>query len=134
MPPFFALFSVSVFFVEILCSLQFSDFIQETYQELSDRTKLHVLEMRPENENFPRVIASPSDGVVSKEPLRLNPTEEYEQNFQRYYYGGRVYWNRPKGLPIYHKFEAYKMALKRRAKEGRLRKGNILRKAKLWNL
>jgi len=37
---------------------------QKTHQVLADEKKLHLVEMRAENDYFPRVVASPSDGVV----------------------------------------------------------------------
>jgi len=37
---------------------------QKTHQALADEKRLHLVEMRKENDYFPRVVASPSDGVV----------------------------------------------------------------------
>jgi len=37
---------------------------QKTHQVLADEKKLHLVEMRAENDYFPKVVASPSDGVV----------------------------------------------------------------------
>jgi len=37
---------------------------QKTHQVLADEKKLHLVEMRSENDYFPKVVASPSDGVV----------------------------------------------------------------------
>jgi len=35
---------------------------QKTHQTLADEKQLHLVEMRPENDFYPRVLASPSDG------------------------------------------------------------------------
>jgi len=37
---------------------------QKTHQVMADEKKLHLVEMRAENEFFPKVVASPMDGVV----------------------------------------------------------------------
>jgi len=37
---------------------------QKTHQVLADEKRLHLVEMRAENDYFPKVVASPSDGVV----------------------------------------------------------------------
>jgi len=37
---------------------------QKTHQALADEKQLHLVEMRAENDYFPRVVASPSDGKV----------------------------------------------------------------------
>jgi len=37
---------------------------QKTHQTLADEKRLHLVEMRPENDYFPKVLASPSDGKV----------------------------------------------------------------------
>ena len=60
----------------------------------------HVVEMRPERENYPVVIASPV-GKAKKEPLK-DEEEDLEVSFDRLYYGGKAEYKRPKRLPIYH--------------------------------
>jgi len=37
---------------------------QKTHQTLADEKGLHLVEMRPENDFYPRVLASPSDGKI----------------------------------------------------------------------
>jgi len=37
---------------------------QKTHQALADEKKLHLIEMRPEEDYYPRLVASPSDGKV----------------------------------------------------------------------
>jgi len=37
---------------------------QKTHQQLADEKQLHLIEMRPEEDNYPRLVASPSDGQV----------------------------------------------------------------------
>lgn len=39
---------------------------QETFQELSERTKLNVVEFRPENGYRPVIVASPSSGAAEQ--------------------------------------------------------------------
>ncbi len=40
---------------------------QRTHQELANEMKLHLVEFREENDNFPKVVASPEDGVIRTE-------------------------------------------------------------------
>jgi len=37
---------------------------KKTHQALADEKKLHLIEMRPEEDYYPRLVASPSDGKV----------------------------------------------------------------------
>ena len=52
---------------------------QRTHQALADEKRLHLVELRPENDNFPRVVASPSDGVVrTKDEILPNEILDFE--------------------------------------------------------
>ena len=52
---------------------------QRTHQVLADEKRLHLVELRPENDNFPKVVASPSDGKVrTKEELLPNEILDFE--------------------------------------------------------
>lgn len=52
---------------------------QKTHQVLADEKKLHLVEMRAENDYFPRVVASPTDGVVrTKDDIGHNEILDYE--------------------------------------------------------
>ena len=52
---------------------------QKTHQVLADEKQLHLVEMRAENDFFPTVVASPSDGVVrSKDDIAHNEILDYE--------------------------------------------------------
>lgn len=43
---------------------------QKTYEELAKETKMHVVEMNPQNDYFPKVLASPELPIESSdEPL-----------------------------------------------------------------
>ncbi|XP_005100916.2 28S ribosomal protein S5, mitochondrial [Aplysia californica] len=59
---------------------------QETHQSLADRVKLHVVEFRPELENVPVVVASPSHGEVNLEPIK----EEAFDFDNMYYEDGKI--------------------------------------------
>ena len=52
---------------------------QKTHQVLADEKRLHLVEMRAENDFFPRVVASPSDGVVrTKDDIEHNEILDFE--------------------------------------------------------
>lgn len=52
---------------------------QRTHQALADEKRLHLVEMRKENDYFPRVVASPSDGKVrTKEEIDHNEILDFE--------------------------------------------------------
>merc|ERR1719228_1779443 len=52
---------------------------QKTHQALADEKRLHLVEMRKENDYFPRVVASPSDGIVrTKEEIGHNEILDFE--------------------------------------------------------
>jgi len=59
---------------------------QETHQQLADRKKLHVVEFRPEMDNVPVVVASPSDGQVTSDPI-TDVTFDFEN---MYYEDGKI--------------------------------------------
>ena len=55
---------------------------QKTHQVLADEKKLHLVEMRAENDFFPRVVASPSDGVVrTKDDIEHNEILDFEMTY-----------------------------------------------------
>jgi len=52
---------------------------QKTHQVLADEKGLHLVEMRAENDFFPRLVASPSDGVVrTKDDIEHNEILDFE--------------------------------------------------------
>jgi len=52
---------------------------QRTHQALADEKRLHLVEMRKENDYFPKVIASPSDGKVrTQEEIDHNEILDFE--------------------------------------------------------
>ncbi|VDI50050.1 small subunit ribosomal protein S5 [Mytilus galloprovincialis] len=82
---------------------------QETHQELADRLKLHVVEIRKEHDYLPVVVASPSDGEVTKEP----PPKE-ELNFETLYFDGKMSLQKGKKRPFYAENEGHKRAERHR--------------------
>jgi len=52
---------------------------QRTHQTLADEKQLHLVELRPENDFYPRVLASPKDGKVrTKEEIPHNEILDFE--------------------------------------------------------
>lgn len=88
---------------------RFNMSLQETHQELADRLKLHVVEIRKEHDYLPVVVASPSDGEVTKEP----PPKE-ELNFETLYFDGKMSLQKGKKRPFYAENEGHKRAERHR--------------------
>jgi len=52
---------------------------QKTHQDLADEKKLHLIEMRPEEDYYPRLVASPSDGKVrTQEEIEHNEVLDFQ--------------------------------------------------------
>jgi len=79
---------------------------QRTHQALADEKQLHLVEMRMENDYFPRVVASPRDGKVrTKEEIGHNEILDFEMiSFE----GHLPMWNpgQPTGAPKVNPFES----------------------------
>ncbi|KAK8395936.1 hypothetical protein O3P69_005810 [Scylla paramamosain] len=58
---------------------------QKTHQQLANEKKLHLVEFRKEQLNFPKVVASPEDSVVR---TRAEIPQEEELDLTRYLMGG----------------------------------------------
>ena len=70
---------------------------QKTHQALADEKKLHLVEMRAENDYFPRVVASPSDGEVrTKDDIGHNEILDFEMIC---FEGNLPAWRPPRGNP-----------------------------------
>jgi len=81
--------------------------LQETHQELADRMKLHVVELRKEYDNVPIVIASPSDGNVRTEPLKKE-----DSNLEFMYFDNRLPLPPRKKRPFYSRDPGHNKAQK----------------------
>jgi small subunit ribosomal protein S5 len=77
---------------------------QKTFQELADEKKLHVVELKPETDFFPKVMASPADGKVRT--VKQIPTDEIT-DFRMYINEGKVVETLPKQYPNVTRTEGY---------------------------
>ena len=93
---------------------------------------MHVVKLTPEFDDMPEIVASPTDGVVREEPMR-NDWEDIENTFERYYYGGRVQYDKPRPLPPYHMYQSYKDAVKRAKLNRSMLPDDCMRKADMWD-
>jgi len=67
---------------------------QETHQRLADRKQLHVVEYRNEMDDIPVVVASPSVGRTTTQPI-----EDPHFNFENLYYDdGKIVLRKPKDV------------------------------------
>ncbi len=51
---------------------------QRTHQQLADEMGLHLVEMRPEEDNYPRLLASPKGSVRTKDEIGVNEILDFE--------------------------------------------------------
>lgn len=80
--------------------------MQKSYQQLADEKKLHLVEFRSENGNYPIVIASPSQ---VRKPEEV-PSHEI-LDFTQYVLGGKVVLQKKKCPPFYTKLPSWKNRL-----------------------
>ena len=83
-------------------------FFQRSHQQLAEEKKLHLVEFREENENFPNVVASPSY-VRTKEEISKDETLDFTQ----YILNDRVILQRKKFPRFYEKMPHYEIYLKK---------------------
>ncbi|GAB1605755.1 28S ribosomal protein S5, mitochondrial-like, partial [Argonauta hians] len=57
---------------------------QETHQQLADRMNMHLVEFRNERSYFPKVVSTPSSGV-----LLDKPPSNVDLDFEHFFYDGR---------------------------------------------
>jgi small subunit ribosomal protein S5 len=83
---------------------------QRTHQELANEMKLHLVEFRKENYNFPKVVASPENGLVrTKEEILPNEILD----FQVISFDGNKPLIKPKPRPFYEKLPSWEQRLKK---------------------
>ncbi|CAF1608648.1 unnamed protein product [Rotaria sp. Silwood1] len=61
---------------------------QKTYQDWANAKQLHLVEYRPENDYFPRLLASPNNGQLVRTSLEIDPDEDLD--FERFCFEGRT--------------------------------------------
>lgn len=82
---------------------------QELHQELADRKRVHVVEFKPENKDFPIVLASPKTKPPRKDATEIDPDENLR--FNEMYNEGKVRLIKPKKPPFYHKLPSWQKKL-----------------------
>ena len=83
---------------------------QRTHQELANEMRLHLVEFRKENHNFPRVVASPEDNYVrTKEEILPNEILD----FQIITFDGNMPLLKPKPRPFYEKLPSWAQRAKK---------------------
>lgn len=80
--------------------------MQKSYQQLADEKRLHLVEFKSENENYPVVIASP---LQVRKPEEMTSHEILD--FTQYVLGGKVRLQKKKCPPFYTKLPSWKTKL-----------------------
>lgn len=81
---------------------------QKTHQQLAEEKGLHLVEMRRENKNFPKVVASPTVCREEKDIAR-----DEVMDFSQFVMGNRLVLVRKKKLPFYTKFPSWDLYLRK---------------------
>lgn len=81
---------------------------QRTHDEIAEEKGLHLVELRSENDNFPKVVASPTecrkaDNIPSNEIM----------DFTQYMMNGKIIYKRKRFPPFYTKHRSYELYLQR---------------------
>lgn len=80
---------------------------QKTYQEIANEKKMHVVQVRPERDFYPEVLASPSV-VLAPEEAKKDP-----HSFSEYVLGNRVVYKRNKIMKPFEKAQGWERHLKK---------------------
>jgi len=84
---------------------------QRTHQELANEKRLHLVEFRDENDNFPMVVATPDNGEVRTED-EIPPTEILD--FETISFDGQLPFYRKERPIFWTKTDLYKRSLKKK--------------------
>jgi len=83
--------------------------LQKSHQQLADKKQLHLVELRAENDDYPVVIASPSE---VREASKIPSSEILD--FTQYLMNGRIRLRKKKPVLFYTKFPSYQIHLKKK--------------------
>lgn len=92
---------------------------QKTHKQLAEEKSLHVVEFRKENDNFPTIVASPTQ-CRKQDEIRSDEVMDFTQ----YVLGNRIVLKRKKFPPFYTKHRSYEIYLK---KQERIRNNDKVR-------
>lgn len=81
---------------------------QKTYQQLAEEKQLHLVELRKENDYFPKVVASPETPRTESE---IKQSEILD--FKGYIMDGRMVLKKPPREPFYTKLPSYQTHLRK---------------------
>nr|ACO12973.1 mitochondrial 28S ribosomal protein S5 [Lepeophtheirus salmonis] len=83
---------------------------QRTHQDLANEKRLHLVEFREENENFPRLVATP-EGSSVRTKAEILPNEILD--FEMISFEGHMPYYRPTPAPFYTRLPGWETHLKR---------------------
>lgn len=84
---------------------------QKTHQQIAEEKQLHLVEMRKENDKFPRIVASPT---VCRKAEEI-PTDEI-LDFTQYSLNGRIVYRKRKFEPFFTKQRSWDIYCRRQEK------------------
>jgi small subunit ribosomal protein S5 len=92
---------------------------QKSHQKLAEEKQLHLVELRKEQDEFPKVVASPSVCRTANEIKR-----DEIMDFNQYVMGGKIVLQKKKFPPFYTKFRSWDIY---RRKQERIRNHDKIR-------
>lgn len=95
--------------------------LQQTHQELADKLGYNIVEYCNERNNYPVVVASPTE----KKETDFVRDENFD--FETYFYGGRVPLKKKKRMPPHYNTKAYRTYLSENHKRRNQRESQIQR-------
>ena len=89
-----------------ICKAFFTGLVnQKTFQQMADEKRLHVVELKPQNDYYPRVMASPSPGLKVRTGAQIGADEITD--FRMYLNDGKVIDVKPKAYPNHVRTAGY---------------------------
>lgn len=87
---------------------------QRTHQMLANEKQLHLVELREENDNFPKVVASPENGYIRTKE-EINPNESLD--FELISYDGQIPYYKATPVPFWERLPSFQIHLKKKARQ-----------------
>ena len=78
---------------------------QKKYADIANEKNLHVVEFKPEMDNFPMILANAQNPI---EENKLQSNDKYQRNINLYLFQNRYRLDKKKKLPFYNDYPSYK--------------------------
>lgn len=97
---------------------------QMKYEDISKETNLHVVEFKPEMNNFPLVLSKAENPILKND---LQSADKNQRSINTFLFDNRFRAEKKKNLPFYYHYDSYKKYCKLRDKDLALKKARMNR-------